>query len=306
MLDQSELARYLAKIERAFGISDLLQLRADKDSIVQYYSESEAGYRVFHNSEGAMHMTLATESSSTKDYLGQARIVEDHLRELSASAILELGCGKGFNLGYLARYHPEAKFAGIDLTPRHVLGASRKYSNLRNLAVDIGDFQTPPFGNGSFDIVFEVEALCHAQDAVVAFNEAYRILRPGGRFILFDGFRASDLSSYSQDLQLAVRLVELTMAVEAFPTLDHWLSIARTAGFDVVGSTDLSNATMPNLERFQVMARGFYKFPIITRHLMYWLPSALVKNAVAGLLLPFTVSAGAQRYYSVVLEKQRD
>lgn len=304
MLDQAELARYLAKIDRTFGINKLFELQADKDTIVRYYTESERGYRIFHSRDGSVHMTLTTpDAPSLKDNLGQARFAQKHVQELSARSILELGCGKGFNLAYLARLSPEAELVGIDLTPAHINIASKKYAGLRNLRFILGDFQSLPQENQTFDLVFEVEAVCHAPDAASVFREVYRVLRPGGRFVIFDGFRAEDLSSYSEDMQVAVRLVELTMAVKQFPTLDQWLSIARETGFTVLCTNDLSSAIIPNLERFQFLARGFYKYPWFSNQLTRVLPPSLVKNSVAGLLMPFTVSAGAQRYYSIALEK---
>lgn len=304
MLDQTELARYLAKIDRTFGISNLFELQADKDTIARYYTESERAYRIFHSRDGSVHMTLTTpDTPSLKDNLGQARLVQKHVQELSARNILELGCGKGFNLAHLARLSPEAELVGIDLTPKHINIASKRYAGLGNLRFILGDFQSLPLDNQTFDLLFEVEAVCHAPDAASVFREAYRVLRPGGRFVIFDGFRAEDLSSYSEDMRVAVRLVELTMAVKQFPTLDQWLSIAKEVGFTVLSTDDLSDAIMPNLARFQVLARGFYKYPKFSNQLMRILSPSLVRNSVAGLLMPFTVSAGAQRYHSIVLEK---
>jgi arsenite methyltransferase len=304
MLDQSELARYLNKIDRTFGINELLALQADKDAIVRYYTESEKGYRVFHNRDGAIHMALTLPDSVTlKDNLGQARIVQKHIQELSAGTILELGCGKGFNLAYLARLNPDSRLVGIDLTPAHLSIASKKYSNLRNLRFELGDFQSLPFEESEFDILFEVEAMCHAQDIALAFREAYKVLRPGGRLILFDGFRDPDLSQYSTEIQVSVKLVELTMAVEQFVPLDDWLSLMKSVGFNVLSTSNLSEAILPNLEKFQFLARGFYKYPQLNRLLMRILPPALVKNSVAGLLMPFTVSVGAQQYYMIIAEK---
>jgi ubiquinone/menaquinone biosynthesis C-methylase UbiE len=304
VLNQSELHRYLAKIDHTFGINQLLKLRADKETIARYYTESERGYRIFHSSDGSVHMTLTMpDSSNSKDNLGQARIVQQHVQDLSPRRILELGCGKGFNLAYLAPLNPNSELVGVDLTPAHISIASNKYSSLYNLRFVVGDFESLDFKNEEFDLLFEIEALCHAQDAASAFREAYRTLRPGGRFVIFDGFRAPDLSSFSKDLQVAVHLIELTMAVEEFPPLERWLSLAKSEGFKVLSTNDLSDAIMPNLEKFQFLARGFYKFPRLNRGLMRILPPSLVKNSVAGLLMPFTVSAGAQRYYSIVLEK---
>lgn len=307
MLEQAELPRYLAKIDHTFGISKLLELRADKDTIVRYYTESEKAYRLLHSRDGSVHMTLTgSDPTSNHDNLGQARMVQQQIEELSAQTILELGCGKGFNVAYLASVNKKARLVGIDLTPKHIRIASKKYANVANLAFELGDFQALHFKNEEFDLVFEVEALCHAQDPALAYSEVFRVLKPGGRFVIFDAFRSSDLTSFPQDLQTAVQLVELTMAVKRFPSLDYWLNLAKGVGFKILSTVDLSDAIMPNLERFQVLARGFYKFPGLAKQLTKTLPPALVKNSVAGLLLPFTVRSGAHRYHSIVLEKQPD
>ena len=305
MLDQTELPRYLAKIDRTFGISDLLKLKTDKETIIRYYSESEKAYRVFHSRDGAVHMTLAEDQSARPDSLGQAKLIAAQAREISANRILELGCGKGFNLAYIANVLPNSELVGIDLTPTHVAIAEKKYAGLQNLRFQVGDFQSLPFANDEFDLVFEVEAVCHAQDPQQAFLEAHRVLKPGGRMTVFDGFRAPGLLDRPDEIQTAVHLVELTMAVPQFPTLEEWVDLARSAGFAMIRTDDLSDAIMPNLEKFQVLARGFYKYPALSRQMIRLLPPSLVKNSVAGLLLPFTVSSGAQRYHQIVFEKPR-
>jgi ubiquinone/menaquinone biosynthesis C-methylase UbiE len=305
MLDQTELPRYLAKIDRTFGISDLLKLKTDKETIIRYYTESEKAYRVFHSRDGAVHMTLAENQSSRPDSLGQARLIAAQAREISANKILELGCGKGFNLAYIANVLPKSELVGIDLTPTHVAIAEKKYARLQNLRFRVGDFQSLPFANDEFDLVFEVEAVCHAQDPQQAFREAHRVLKPGGRMTVFDGFRAAGLLDRPNEIQTAVHLVELTMAVPQFPTLEEWLDLARSVGLVVIRTNDLSDAIMPNLEKFQVLARGFYKYPALSKQMIRLMPPSLVKNSVAGLLLPFTVSSGAQRYHQIVFEKPR-
>jgi ubiquinone/menaquinone biosynthesis C-methylase UbiE len=301
MLDQSELQRYLKKIDDLFGISQLLQLKTNDQAIIRYYTESEKGYRLFHSRDGSIHMTLNGESD--EDNLGQARVVEGQIKEMGAQAVLELGCGKGFNVAYLAHRFPEAEFVGIDLTPAHIGIASKKYQRIGNVKFKTANFEALSFDPQQFDLIFEVEAVCHASDAAVVFEQVFRLLKPGGRFVLFDGFRSPSLTSFPPAMQTAVRLVEVTMAVKEFPQLGEWLRLAKSKGFNVIASNDLSNAIMPNLEKFQVLARGFYKFPRVSKVMATVLPPALVKNSVAGLLMPFTVSAGAQQYCSIVLEK---
>jgi len=304
MLDAKELARYLTKVDRTFGIDRLLALSADPEAVVRYYVESEAGYALFHSPHGSVHMTLARPGSHGKpDNLGQARVIQQQAEVIDARTLIELGSGKGFNVAYIAAQRPGANVIGMDLTPLYVSIAKEKYARLTNLSFLVGDFHALPFGCRKCDLLFEVEALCHAQDAERAFRDAYMVLRNGGRFVLFDGFRAEGLASYPEDVRIAVSLVERTMAVKQFPTVDSWLSLARAAGFRVCATQDLSEAILPNLERFQYLARGFYKFPALSAALRRICRPALLKNSVAGLLMPFTIQAGAHLYYSVVLEK---
>ena len=105
--------------------------------------------------------------------------------------ILEVGCGKGFNSVYLASQCPARNFVGIDLTPLHVALAQKAGQALANLRFARGNFQQLDFPDHSFDLVFGVETLCHASDVAEVYAELFRVLRPGGRVVIFDGYRLS-------------------------------------------------------------------------------------------------------------------
>jgi SAM-dependent methyltransferase len=304
MVDLNELARYLAKVDRTFGIQELLSLPADRAAVIRYYTESEAGYALLHSRDGSVHMTLSSADTDGKpDSLGQARSVEQQAKALEARNVVELGSGKGFNVSYVAQQMPSVNVVGMDMTALHVSIAKKKHAHLSNLTFLMGDFHACPFPANRCDLLFEVEAVCHSQDPCRVFAEAFSALRSGGRFVLFDGFRDANFATHPKDVQTAVELVERTMAVREMPPLEEWLSLARYTGFRVLSTRDLSKAIMPNLERFQILARGFYKYQALTWTLRNFLPPALSKNSVAGLLMPFTFQAGAHKYYEIILEK---
>jgi SAM-dependent methyltransferase len=63
----------------------------------------------------------------------------------------------------------------------------------------LGDAQRLEFGDESFDTVVSTLSLCTIPDHAEAVREAYRVLRPDGRFLLLEHVRSA---------HLAVRLVQ--------------------------------------------------------------------------------------------------
>jgi len=94
--------------------------------------------------------------------------------------VLDVGSGQGIDL---ARYSIEgARATGIDLTPRHVELAN---AHLAALGLDgsalLGDGESLPFADASFDRVSSNGVLHHTPDMPAALREIHRVLRPGGR-----------------------------------------------------------------------------------------------------------------------------
>lgn len=94
--------------------------------------------------------------------------------------VLEVACGPGRGLGYLASRAKSV--AGGDITPSLVAAAQRHYEG--RIPVSVFDAQALPFPDASFDLVLLFEALYYLPDAPRFLAEARRVLRPGGRLLL--------------------------------------------------------------------------------------------------------------------------
>jgi SAM-dependent methyltransferase len=69
-------------------------------------------------------------------------------------------------------------------------GGRRRWQALRNRAVPIqGDSERLPFGDGAFDVVTCTNSFHHYPHQDWAVAEMYRVLKPGGRLFLLDGYR---------------------------------------------------------------------------------------------------------------------
>ena len=97
--------------------------------------------------------------------------------------LLEVGCGPGANVWFMAR-EGFAVF-GIDGSPTAIKQARERLSR-EGLAADlrVGDFATLPWADASFDGVVENVSLCCNRLAAVqhALREIRRVLKPGAPF----------------------------------------------------------------------------------------------------------------------------
>jgi SAM-dependent methyltransferase len=98
--------------------------------------------------------------------------------------VLDLGCGGGAQLWYLARegFRP----VGLDVAFAAVTRSRDRLAE-EGLAAPLaqGDGRRLPFRASSFDLVLDVQALSclHDTDVPGAWREVARVLRPGGRFV---------------------------------------------------------------------------------------------------------------------------
>lgn len=97
--------------------------------------------------------------------------------------ILELGCGVGITTGFIASKFREAKIVAIDYESQIELARKSKLPNVRFLAGVATKLQ---FKGNYFDAVFESFAFHHIPDYEKAIEEAYRVLKPGGKFWIID------------------------------------------------------------------------------------------------------------------------
>ena len=91
------------------------------------------------------------------------------------SKMLDLGCGSGIvTREFAARFASD--YIGVDVVDNRIFPINFELINGRDL----------PFGDNVFDIVLISFVLHHADDPVRLLYESKRVLKPGGRIIIFE------------------------------------------------------------------------------------------------------------------------
>ena len=107
--------------------------------------------------------------------------------------ILDMGCGVGATLRSFSRRLSNADLNGITLVPWQLEQGrqlNRVSPETHNISLTLGDYEHTNYPSESFDAVYAIESSCYAHGAnkSALLQEAHRLLRPGGRIVVADGF----------------------------------------------------------------------------------------------------------------------
>ena len=169
--------------------------------------------------------------------------------------VLDLGCGIGNILIALAERidfnHP---LIGVDVSPDLIRIGEREIVRAGlgdRIQLQVAPATRLPFEDGSFDVVLTSHVLKHLDDEALltSFREVVRVLRPGGRFLLWE-FEKSPRSAL---LFWSARLSGLPPAFQ-LRTSAEFSQALRLAGFHGVVRVGTGIFLMPPVPRLALLA----------------------------------------------------
>ncbi|MEI8062652.1 MAG: class I SAM-dependent methyltransferase [Verrucomicrobiota bacterium] len=99
--------------------------------------------------------------------------------------VLEVGAGRGGGTAFLHRHFQPQSTTGLDFSRRAVASCRRTYA-LPGLSFCVGNALALAFDAGRFDVVINIESSHCYPNRGQFFQEAYRVLRPGGLLLYSD------------------------------------------------------------------------------------------------------------------------
>lgn len=112
-----------------------------------------------------------------------ARLMAEHSSRLRPSRVLEIAAGTGILTRELARALPNATIIATDLNPAMLEFASQHVQSDR-VAFERADALALSYPDATFDLVGCQFGIMFFPDRVQANREAFRVLRPGGHYLL--------------------------------------------------------------------------------------------------------------------------
>jgi ubiquinone/menaquinone biosynthesis C-methylase UbiE len=124
--------------------------------------------------------------------------------------VLIAGIGTGLDIPHLPQQH---RYVGIDLTRAMLAKATRRVTG-GHIRLVQGDVQRLPFADNRFDAVVLHLILAVVPDPKSCLAEAARVLRPGGRVLVFDKFlKPGERALWKRAMNLLTRHVATRLDV---------------------------------------------------------------------------------------------
>ncbi len=135
--------------------------------------------RVYNSEEG--YNIYASDYDASLQYLNsfEKDSVFKLLGDLRGKKVLDIGCGTGRIIEELKQRGAEV--VGLDVSEKILEIAKKKFCDVEFVLGNVNDL---PFEDESFDLVLGLFLIVHLKNLEKPFEEIYRVLRPGGRFIL--------------------------------------------------------------------------------------------------------------------------
>jgi len=224
-----------------------------EQDIIEYYDQSYDDYQIVWHVNSRMSMHYGYWDENTR-WLRQALTnMNRKLAEIagiqSHHRVLDAGCGVGGSSIFLAK-EIGCEVTGITLSTEQVNKAkanAEKYGVTDKTNFQVANFTSTPFEDHSFDVVWCIESVCHANEKSDFLKEAFRLLKKEGTLIVADFFRTEKKPSL--DTNAWMKKWAQAWAIPDFEKLSSFESKAFQNGFPSVKNFDITKPIYPTAKR---------------------------------------------------------
>ncbi|MCC5636502.1 methyltransferase domain-containing protein [Nostoc sp. CHAB 5844] len=273
------------------------------ETVSQYYDQTLPIYQKYwyRNSESyALHYGFWEKDTKnfSESLINTNKFLANQLKIQPGDTVLDAGCGVGGSTIWLAKNF-QANVIGITISEKQIQEAKRlaKANQVEHLVdFKLKNFLDTGFSDKSFDIVWGLESVCYAENKADFLQEAFRLLKSGGKIIVADGFQNRELKNAAEAEMM--RMLNEGWVVPNFAKVSDFKGHLEQVGFQHIKFWDKTQAILPSAIMMYNMCRFIYPFKRIFK---LFKPKSrtleiLEKNNQAGILQYKLVKSGLAAY----------
>ena len=227
--------------------------------IEEYYHSTENAYKDSWDLDNSLAIHYGYWDEEVKSFPQSLLRMNEVMIEAAAITasdnVLDAGCGVGGSSIFIASVLG-CKVTGITLSERQAQQAivNAKQKGMEALVdFKVMNYAATTFPDESFDVVWGCESICYADNKKQLIKEAFRLLKPGGRLVMADGF----VTHFENNNHPIIRQWLDGWQVNYLESPDRFQQLMQQAGFIDISYRNISAYTWHSskrLNRFYYLA----------------------------------------------------
>lgn len=191
------------------------------------------------------------------------------------SHVLEIGSGRGGGCWFIHKYYKPAMVTGIDFSEK-AIDFSRKHYKGEGLRYFTGTADSVPVPDASCELALNVESSHAYPDFPKFMSEVFRVLKPGGMFMITDFRRESQIPDWTHQLE-------------------H-------SGLKLISSTDITSHVLRSIDEQELR-----KTQLIRKNVPFYFRKSFRQfSGLKGTVIHTEFKSGKRKYCSFILQKQEN
>ncbi len=172
------------------------------------------------------------------------------------TTVADLGCGMGGTMRSFLKKNDQLSTIGVTLSPFQVKEGNKLLKEKKGVILEENYCETS-IPSQSVDGVVGVESLCHSGHSKESLREGFRVLKPGGRFVIADAFLKKAPSRLCLGSNFSYKKLCKGWSLDGLGVISKVEQNLKDIGFSKVTIEDISFRVAPSVFHVPFAIVGF-------------------------------------------------
>ena len=170
--------------------------------------------------------------------------------------LLDMGCGMGGTMRYALKNNKNLSAFGVTISDFQVKQGNKLLNGFKgNILKE--NYNNTSFSSNKFNATIAIESFCHSGHSKQSIEEAYRVLKPKGKFVIADAFLKKDISDLNLSSKYAYKSLCNHWSLEKLETLEKMTKKLKQQGFSNINIENASLRVAPSVLHVPFAIIGF-------------------------------------------------